>query len=81
VYFLIGRKPRPVVATGRMRAWAAEEAGVQPHTIDAVPIAARRGNGKRASLYTESVHTMGKAKRKVAGRSRLRHEADPSGIL
>jgi DNA ligase-1 len=28
VYFLIGRKPRQVVATGRMRAWAAEEAGV-----------------------------------------------------
>jgi DNA ligase-1 len=29
VYFLIGRKPRQVVATGRMRAWAAEEAGVE----------------------------------------------------
>ena len=28
VYFLIGRKPRQVVATGRLRAWAAEEAGV-----------------------------------------------------
>ena len=28
VYFLIGRKPRQVVATGRMRAWAAEEAGI-----------------------------------------------------
>ncbi len=28
MYFLIGRKPRQVVATGRMRAWAAEEAGV-----------------------------------------------------
>jgi len=26
VYFLIGRKPRQVVSTGRMRAWAAEEA-------------------------------------------------------
>jgi DNA ligase 1 len=29
VYFLIGRKPRQVVATGRMRAWAAEAAGVE----------------------------------------------------
>ena len=28
VYFLIGRKPRQVVATGRMRAWAAEAAGI-----------------------------------------------------
>ncbi len=28
VYFLIGRKPRQVVATNRMRAWAAEEAGI-----------------------------------------------------
>jgi DNA ligase-1 len=26
---------------------------VQPHTIDAVLIAAQRGNGKRASLYTD----------------------------
>jgi DNA ligase-1 len=29
VYFLIGRKPRQVVATGRMRAWATEEAGIE----------------------------------------------------
>ena len=28
VYFLNGRKPRQAVATGRMRAWAAEEAGI-----------------------------------------------------
>ncbi len=28
VYFLIGRKPRQVVATGRLRAWAAEAAGI-----------------------------------------------------
>jgi DNA ligase-1 len=28
VYFLIGRKPRQVVPSGKMRAWAAEEAGV-----------------------------------------------------
>ena len=28
VYFLIGRKPRQVVATGRMRAWAAEAAKI-----------------------------------------------------
>ncbi len=29
MYFLIGRKPRQVVATGRMRAWAAGAAGVE----------------------------------------------------
>jgi DNA ligase 1 len=28
VYFLIGRKPRQVVPSGKLRAWAAEEAGV-----------------------------------------------------
>src|SRR4051794_9808011 len=28
VYFLIGRKPRQVVPTGKLRAWAIEEAGV-----------------------------------------------------
>ena len=28
VYFLIGRKPRQVVPTGKLRAWAAEEAGI-----------------------------------------------------
>jgi DNA ligase-1 len=28
VYFLIGRRPRQVVATKRLRAWAAEEAGI-----------------------------------------------------
>src|SRR5947207_15773585 len=28
VYFLIGRKPRQVVASGKMRAWAAEAAGI-----------------------------------------------------
>jgi DNA ligase 1 len=32
VYFLIGRKPRPVVATGRMRAWAAEVVMVETAT-------------------------------------------------
>src|ERR1700757_1289339 len=28
VYFLIGRKPRQVVPSGKLRAWAAEEAGI-----------------------------------------------------
>ena len=28
VYFLIGRRPRQVVPSGKLRAWAAEEAGV-----------------------------------------------------
>jgi DNA ligase-1 len=30
VYFLIGRKPRQVVPSGKLRAWAAEAAGIAP---------------------------------------------------
>jgi DNA ligase 1 len=34
VYFLIGRKPKQVVATKRLRAWASEEAGIPEWLFD-----------------------------------------------
>ena len=50
VYFLIGRRPRQVVPTRRLRAWAAEEAGIPEWLFGerrARSAAARRGRTAR----------------------------------
>ena len=40
-----------------------------------------RALARRLPIQPKSVHAMGKAKRRVAGRSRLLHEANPPGFL